>query len=250
MKTNGTISRVLQDSRQILQVAGVLSADLDAQILVSFVLKKDKTFLLSQPDFEVGQKEEKKIQELIERRAEGEPVAYLVGEKEFYGLAFKVNKTVLVPRPETEIMVEEVLGLIQKETGKINLIDLGTGSGCIVTAVLKNLEEKNLGKIKKSLAVDICKRALMVARFNFDKHGLSNQVEIRQSDLLANIKKNEMDNAIIMANLPYVPQEWQVGAGEKPETRGLSYEPAKALYAGYEGLEFYIRLFREIKEKN
>jgi methylase of polypeptide subunit release factors len=141
-------------------------AELD--LLVSFVLKKPVEFVLSHPEFKLTKGYEEKIKELIKRRKNGEPLAYIVKKKEFFGLELSVNKNVLIPRPETEILVEEVLDELGKSKGKIAVLDIGTGSGNIIISLSKNLIRQSVRSMKniKFLATDISKKALTVAKKN------------------------------------------------------------------------------------
>jgi release factor glutamine methyltransferase len=242
------IKNILATAKDLLKKENIKSYSLDAEILLSFILKKDKTFLFTKPDLEITERQKNKYFDLIRKRTKGEPVAYLLGQKDFFGLSFKVNKTVLIPRPETEGLVEFVLDFIKKQKDNFNLIDLGTGSGCIPVSILKSLSERDSQKIKKYIATDICRRAIKVAEFNFQKFDLSKKINYRQSDLLENITASELQNSIITANLPYVPDSWQE-QNRTSETIGLTFEPTKALYAREDGLEYYFKLFIELRDK-
>ncbi|MBU4482316.1 peptide chain release factor N(5)-glutamine methyltransferase, partial [Patescibacteria group bacterium] len=152
-------------------------SNLDAEVLLCFVIKKDKAFIYSHPEFELNKTQENKFKKFIARRIQGEPVAYVTEHKEFYGLDFLVNKNVLIPRPETEILVEESLTRLRslktlcrsllrqgyggQAGGQAFVLEIGTGSGCIIISIIKRIMNYELGI--KGFATDISKKALNVA---------------------------------------------------------------------------------------
>ncbi len=219
------------------------SAHLDAAILLSFVLNQPKEFIYSHPEYSPTKNQLQKFTRLIARRAAGEPLAYLTGHKEFYGLDFIVNKNTLIPRPETELIVDEVLELIKKNSSqRYTLIDVGTGSGCLPIALAKNLPKvPNI----KYYGLDISPEALKVAKRNATLHNISRKITFAQSDLLKNIFKSKIINLkskiILTANLPYLStKQYQAN----PD---LKYEPRQALIAGPDGLKYYRLLIKQIK---
>lgn len=207
------------------------SARLDAELLLSYVLKKPVTFLLAHDDSMVGIWSVWKYKRLIHQRKKGVPVAYLIGHKEFFGLDFKVNRHVLIPRPDTEILVECVISYFKSGVRDFILLDIGTGSGCIPIAVCKHVDGL------KAIAADISRQALKMAVRNAERYGLCRRIQFIKSDLLNNIdlKKLEGKTVIVTANLPYIPKQFQVS----PE---LHYEPSISLYGGDDGIEVYRRL--------
>ncbi len=216
------------------------SARLDAEVLLAYVLKKPASFLLSHDDSEVGFWSLWRYKRLIERRKKGEPVAYLVGHKEFFCLDLAVNRHVLVPRPDTEILVDCTIQYLRSQISDLRstvLLDIGTGSGCIPIAVCKNVEGL------KVVATDISSKALSVARKNVKKHGLLRRIQLVKSDLLDNVDlgKFKGKNLIVTANLPYIPKDFQVS----PE---LTYEPSISLYGGDDGADVYRKLTEQLKE--
>ncbi len=171
--------------------------------------------------------------ELCVRRENGEPMAYILGEKEFFGRKFLVSAAVLIPRPETEVMVEWAVELIQQklaggETWQV--VDVGTGSGCIAISVALLTGQQVLG-------VDVSTEALAVARANATR--LKAEVDFLQSDLLAQVEKYDL----VLANLPYVDRGWPW------LTRELDFEPEQALYAEEDGLFLIKKLLKEMAEK-
>jgi release factor glutamine methyltransferase len=228
------------------------SARLDAELLLAHTLKKPVTFLLAHDETEMGYFALRKYHRLIGQRKDGMPVAYLTGHKEFYGLDFEVNRHVLVPRPDTEILAERVIEYINQITeGAIDksrrrgsssspsviLLDVGTGSACIPISILKNIP--NI----KAVATDISGPAIKVAKRNIKKHGLKGRIKLIKSDLLKNVPGRlfKSKDVIVTANLPYIPKRFAV----HPSTK---FEPDIALYGGKDGLDIYKRLIKQLKE--
>lgn len=222
------------------------SSHLDAEVLLAFVLKKDRTFILSRLDKELNNIQINKFKNLIKSRLAGWPVAYLVGKKEFFGLDLKVNKDVLIPRPETETLVELVFEYIENVRSHkteiqepLRILDLGTGSGCIIISIAHSCESRNLKKDPASsagweyFASDISKKALAVARYNAKKHKV--KIKFKQGDLLKPWQDKHFD--IIVANLPYLAKKVD------PSTK---YEPKQALIARKKGLALIEKLFKQI----
>ena len=225
--------------------------DLDSEILLSHVLKLDRTFLLANLDKKLTIKQYKDFQKLIFRREKYEPIAYIINKKEFYGLDFYVNKDVLIPRPETELIIESVLNILNvendqaKRTNKsnisntLNILDVGTGSGCIAVSLAKNISQA------KIYATDISKKALKIAKFNTKKNKILNKIKFYQGNLLDPISKNIKFDFII-ANLPYLSEKQYKHIVEDRHACPLQYEPKSALLAQNDGLEFYIKLLKQI----
>ena len=222
-----TIDKLLKKTNNI--------SSLDREVILSFVLKKLKEFLFTHPEYILNKRQEKKYQELIEKRREGEPVAYITNNKEFYRLDFYINKTVLIPRPETEILIEEVIQ--DNKNKKVVIADVGTGSGCIAVTLSKLLPKA------KIYATDICKRALKIAAKNAQNHGI--KIDFTQGSLLEPLEGKKID--VLVANLPYGWEEWKNDSSA--ETIGLKFEPKKALFTKENGLYLYHKLFLEIKER-
>lgn len=190
---------------------------LDADILLSHVLKKPREFIYAHPEHELSKKQRKKYLELIARRKKLEPIAYIIREKEFFGLPFYVDKNVLIPRPDTEILVERILKLFDtsRYAGLLRVLDVGTGSGCIAITLKKYLPRA------KVIATDISQKALKIAKKNAKKNHA--KIIFYCSDLFNNIPKKYLGKIdIIVANLPYLPKNV---AGKK----SLKYEPNIAL---------------------
>lgn len=236
-----TIRDMLKKGTDVLaQAAGERStARLDAQVLLTHVLDSDRAAIYAYPECMVTPEQEQRFLELIERRARGEPVAYLVGRKEFYGRDFLVDQRVLIPRPETELLVEVALEAIRQriEAGRIPLLaDIGTGSGAIPITIA--LEEPRLPLI---YACDISTEALEVARLNCQLHALETRVHLLQGDLIAPLPE-PVD--ILTANLPYVGT--QELASITPDVH--AYEPHLALFSGPDGLVLLRRFCMEVRQ--
>jgi release factor glutamine methyltransferase len=209
---------------------------LDAELLCSHVTGFSRIQLVSRSEDELPAGALAQLLELIDRRKAGQPIAYLTGEKEFWGLAFTVTPDVLVPRPDTELLVEQVLAHARKTTGRLELLDLGTGSGCIAVAVAHEL--KKAGREFAMMAVDHSPGALKVARLNIMRHGLSARIALVESDWFSALQTGARFN-LIFSNPPYI------APGDPAVSRELKYEPQSALYSWDDGLADIKRLIRE-----
>jgi release factor glutamine methyltransferase len=217
-------------------LAGQAGARLDAQVLLGHVLGVERSALYTHPERALTPEQEQEFVTLLERRKLGEPVAYLVGHEEFFGLDFLVDRRVLIPRPETELLVEAALGAVREmfANGRTPLVaDIGTGSGIIPITLA--LQEPRLPYLYAS---DISSQALDLARLNAQRHGVERRVRLLQGDLLAPLPE-AVD--LLVANLPYVGSEEREALA--PDVR--DYEPHLALFAGPQGLDLLRRLFIE-----
>jgi release factor glutamine methyltransferase len=218
---------------------------LDLELIIAHILGKNREFVLVRPEFKLAKNQELKTKNLLARRMRGEPLAYIFGQKEFYGLDFKVNKDVLVPRPETELLVELVLQELQtKNYEPRTLIDVGTGSGNIIVSLAKNLRTKN-----KFVAIDISTKALSIAKQNAKIHKVSSDIKFIKSDLLDYLLKYPSlikNDCIFIANLPYLDTGWK-NLLRSNDTKGLKFEPQIALYAGIDGLDAYRKLANQLE---
>ncbi len=233
-----TIYQALEQATQFLLQTDQADARLDAQVLLSHTLHFERNFLYAYPEHILTSEQEQQYQSLLERRSRGEPVAYLTGHKEFYGLDFQVDKRVLIPRPETELLVEAALNACRKmlDAGRTPIVaDIGTGSGAI-PVTLAVLEPR----LPYLYACDISTDALDVAYLNCQHHHVEDRVRLLQGDLLAPLPE-PVD--ILTANLPYV------GTDEleelPPDVR--DYEPHLALFSGPLGLDLMLRFFQQLK---
>src|SRR2546422_10718210 len=177
----------------LLRAAGIATAALDADVLLAHVLGVTKEMLYAPPDTEISHGAERRYRDLIERRARGEPVAYLRGFKEFYGLRFTVDPRVLIPRPETETLVDAARELIAGRA--VTVADVGTGSGAVAIAIAAHERSVHV------IATDISNDALVVARENTLRNGVADRIGRRWGDLLAP-RTEQLD--VVVANLPYL----------------------------------------------
>jgi release factor glutamine methyltransferase len=224
---------------------------LDREILLSLAGDFSREYILAHPEKKLTNQQIKKYKSFLKRRCDGEPIAYISGKKEFYGLEFIVNKNVLIPRPETELLVEEVLQEIQNDachqTEKLPeaIVDVGTGSGNIIISILKNLPEKLREKIN-FYALDVSKSALRFSKQNAKKHRVDKKIKFIESNLLEYFlkkKKNIFENFYIVSNLPYVSRALY----EKNKSK-LKFEPKSALLGDKKGLGHYENLFKQVKK--
>lgn len=211
--------------------------ELEAELLMAHVLKKDRVFVMAYPEFIVRPKEVIQFNKLVRARLAGWSSAVLLGIKEFYGLEFKVNKDVLVPRPETEILVDTILDYV-KSKPEAMVMDIGTGSGAIITALSNNLKNKR----HLFYASDKSNKALIVAKSNAKKY--ETEIEFLNGDLLKPylpiLKRTKPKHIVIAANLPYLkPEEMKESSIKK--------EPKSALLSGSDGLWHYKRLFYQLQ---
>lgn len=237
------LQKLLNKAVSELKGVSIPTAELDVRILLEHALSKDDVYLISHSRDLITNSQYSKFRRYIRRRKSGEPVTYIVGHKEFYGLDFKVNKNVLIPRPETELLVEAALQYLQTRnyklaTRNLKVIDIGTGSSCIIISLIKSLETRNYKLETKFYASDISKKALAVAKFNAKKHSINNCIKFYHSDLFSNPKLPKKFDLII-ANLPYL----------KPDYKDLDFEPRSALDGGRDGLEIVKRLINILPDK-
>lgn len=213
----------------------------EAEVLLQYCLGLNKVQLYMELGEELKPEEESRLNQCLNRRLNLEPVPYISGYTEFFGLEFYVCPSVLIPRPESELLVEKVQAHIQKKFGKMNvslfISDIGTGSGCLAIALSLSLRHC------KVIAIDISREALKIALKNVLKHNVRNRIELIQGDLLSAMEIPKLD--IIVANLPYIP----FAEYEKLSRDELKYEPAIALLGGSDGLFYINRLLAQASEK-
>jgi release factor glutamine methyltransferase len=206
----------------------------DAELLMLHVLGKDKAWLLAHPHEILTAGETVRYYALVDRRLAGEPIQYIIGETEFYGLPFQVNHDVLIPRPETEHLVEKVIelagGFHRSLIPQPRIVDVGTGSGAIAVTLAAKLAYAEI------TAIDLSAPALAVARRNAKSNGVAGKIRFLQGDLLAPVAEERFE--IVVSNPPYVPQGDRDGLAV--EVR--DFEPRLALFAGDTGLDIYRRL--------
>ena len=224
-----TYREALLSGEKILDMAQIVDAKNDAWLLMEMVCKIDKTFYYVHMDEEIAADEMKEYESVLKKRAERVPLQYITGEQEFMGLTFHVNSNVLIPRQDTETLVEEALNLAKPG---MRILDMCTGSGCIIISILKNKTDI------KGVGCDISKQALIVAKENAKLNNVS--VAFEHSDLFENID-GKFD--MIVSNPPYIR------SAEIPSLMPevAQFEPIKALDGSEDGLEFYRRIIKESK---
>ncbi len=234
-----TIGALVAWARRMLSQAGVENSDQEALWLVAHALGLESHQLASKAEQPVADERRARAESLVSRRATREPLQYVLGTQEFCGLEFHVSPAVLIPRPESELLVQEVLrwGGSDKEAV---IVDVGTGSGCVAVTLATILEGARI------IAIDRSAEALAVARRNAERHAVGDRIEWMKGDLLSPLRERGMTGTVhaIVSNPPYIAEgDW---AGLQPEVRG--FEPGAALVAGPKGTEFHERLLRESGE--
>jgi len=228
-----TLKQALACARKTLAANNIDDAPLECELLLRHALKISRVQLYTDLDGELSPEQESTFWRLIERRLNGEPTAYIIRHREFFGLDFYVDPSVFIPRPESELLVEKALDLA-RERGMAILADIGTGCGAIATSLALNLPDA------KIYATDISSPALNVARLNCQKHGVADRVCLLQGDMLDPLPE-PVD--MIVANLPYVKEP------ELPAAAPAASEPLLALNGGVDGLEKISHLCRQVSSK-
>ena len=223
-----TLKQTLSHAREILNSSNIEDATLESELLLRRALKISRVQLYLNPDYELASKEEETFWHLIERRLSGEPTAYITGHREFYGLDFHVDRSVLIPRPESELLVEKALKLAQNRTTPA-IAEVGTGCGAIAISLALNLPQT------KIYATDISASALKTALTNCQKHGVADRISLLQGDMLGPLPE-PVD--LVVANLPYVRES------ELSRVNTHNFEPSLALNGGRDGLDKIRRLCR------
>lgn len=237
-----TISQLLKKNYNIIE-------SIDSQLLLAHILKKSREYILTHGDEKISFTAQVRFNRLVTKRKKGIPLAYLTGHKEFFGLDFLVNKHTLVPRPDTEVLVETVVSYIMKHIAynkqtDITLVDIGTGTGCIPIAIQKTIQQCNNVTIN-TIATDISKKALRIAKQNAKKH--NTQITFLHGNLLKPLIKTNLIPSqpntyplIVTANLPYLTKE------QFEQEPSIQHEPKSALVADKNGLALYEELLKQI----
>ncbi len=243
------INEFLNHYTAILNEKGFESASLDVEVLFCKVTGFSRVDLIAKSYDEVSKKDERSFKKLFERRLEHEPIAYILGKKSFCGFDFKINKNVLIPRPLTEeivnCVVDDVQGNKFKMRSDINIIDIGTGSGCIIISIVKNILNSCMNSRFHFFASDISKKALKVAKNNAKYFCVNENINFLKGNLKFP-KYGRFD--YIIANLPYVNQE-SIDYS-KDEQKDLKFEPKLALFHKDNGFFLIRKLLKKITKKN
>ena len=215
------IENVLNEAKNILHFSKIKTPLLDCEILLSNSINQNKKHIILNPKENLDLKQVNKFKSLIKRRIKGEPIAYLINKKEFWKNEFYVNKNVLIPRPDTEIIIEEVLKIYSKKS-QINVLDIGTGSGCILLSILEE-RSKFYG-----VGIDISKKSIDISRYNAKKMNLNNRTKFIHSNV-DNFKFGKYD--LIVSNPPYI----KLLDLKYLEKDVINFEPKLALNGGFDG---------------
>ena len=228
---------VLLVNQRLMEV-GIDTYRLDARLLVAHVLGISLTQLFSYPETPLNGAQLDRLEKLTQRRLGREPIARILGCREFWSLNFKIDESTLVPRPDSETLVEAVLAGIKNQNAPLSILDLGTGSGCLLLALLSEL------KSASGLGVDLSEEALKIAAENAKLLGLDDRVRFQYSDWLKNIDRNEKLFDIIISNPPYISESEIIHL----ESDVRKFDPHVALSGGDDGLHAYRELIPQMSE--
>jgi release factor glutamine methyltransferase len=220
-----TIIENLNLAIEVLKKSKVADPIKEAKSLLMLVIKKDLAFLIAHKDYKLSEKEQEDFNVFLKRRASREPIQYIRGSQEFYGLNFMVSPGVFIPRPETELIVEKAIEIL-KNLKEPYFGEIGVGSGCISISILHKVLQA------KALGVDISEKALQVTKRNAQMHGVAGRLKLLRSDLFENINSESFD--LIVSNPPYISEE-QI---QFLQDEVRKFEPLEALNGGAEGLLF------------
>lgn len=239
MQTVWRIKDLLEWTTRYFLDKGISESRLEAEILLAHVLKKDRVYLYANYEAPVNTDERAIYKEYIKRRINSEPIAYITGYKEFMSLDFEVSPQVLIPRPDTELLVETAIKL-SRDLNALRIVDVGTGSGAIAVSLAYYIDQAEI------YATDISLSALEIARRNANRHNVD--IGFRESDLLETFLVNQAEGIpcyfdMIVANLPYVAETER----ETLDPQVLDYEPHLALFAGEDGLDLYRHLIPQAR---
>lgn len=227
---------IVEYSRQLEEISD--TPRLDVEILLQKALGDvDRLYIHLNLQKELSKEQENIFLGFIEDRLKGRPIAYIVNNREFMGLDFYVEEGVLIPRPDTEVLVEEIIELC-KDRGNMDILDIGTGSGAITVSIAKYIEKSNV------TSVDISEIALEIGERNAKNNGVYEKIRFIKSDLFDNIKSEKIQFDIIVSNPPYIKKK----DIEDLHIQVKDYEPYNALEGGVDGLDFYRKITEESKE--
>jgi len=223
-----------------LESAGVPSHALAAELLLMHALNRDRTWLYSHPEDEVSATTLEKFHAIVAERASGIPTQHLIGKQEFWGLDFEVTPAVLIPRPETEHVIEVTLDRLgaERKNAPLQIADIGTGSGCIAIALAHEFPQAEI------IATDFSCTALEVARCNAARNNVADRIRFIESNLFEALREGSPKFDVIVSNPPYIP------LSEAPQLQRevRAHEPAIALFAGDDGLAIYAPLIRDARD--
>ena len=215
-----------------LRLKGVLSYQLDSELILSKILRKSREKIITDLNRKITLRDTIRFRQFIERRSKKEPIAYLLGEKEFWSKNFIVNKNTLIPRPETELMIDKIIKIYRKKS--INILDIGTGSGCIIISLLSELLNSS------GVGIDISNKAILIAKKNKEKNNITNRLRLLKRSF-KNIYNCKFD--LIVSNPPYIDKR----SLNKLEDDVRKYEPIIALDGGKDGLDVIEKVIYKAK---
>jgi release factor glutamine methyltransferase len=234
------LKQAVDSAYQLFVENDVPSPRLNAELLLMFALGCERSFLYAHPERDLTADEQSRYDEVVRERARGCPTQYITGHQEFWGLDLLVSPAVLIPRPETEHVVETVLELVKEYRfdgpGRLRILDVGTGSGCIALALASELPHAEIH------ACDISEEALEIARVNAARLALGGRVLFRKSDLLAVYLGEKFD--FVISNPPYVGE----AEADIVQKQVREFEPRIAVFSGHEGMDIYSRLIPEAQD--
>ncbi|MEP6901099.1 MAG: peptide chain release factor N(5)-glutamine methyltransferase [Actinomycetota bacterium] len=226
------ITEILRNATEVLQKSGIAESRREANSLLAFTLKKEKTFLIAHNDYQLSDEEEINFQSVLERRAGREPFQYITGKQEFYGLDFLLTPDVLIPRPETELIVENAIEILKMQE-KPTFCEVGVGSGCISVSILHEIQTAS------AIGLDISANALEITKLNAERHKVLERLKLKLSDVFG-ILSNEHFN-LIVSNPPYIP----IGDIKNLQAEVRRFEPLNALTDGQNGLSIIEKIITE-----
>lgn len=225
------IKEAIRKGMILLKTNNIQEPNLKSRLLMQYILNKPRQYMLIHDNEELTNKQEKAYLENIEKMIKGVPLQHITHSQEFMKMNFYVNENVLIPRPDTEILVEEVINIAKKTNAK-KILDLCTGSGAIAISLAKYIENSQI------TAVDISEEALRIAKLNAVNNNVEDKITFVKSDLFENIVKEKYD--IIVSNPPYIKKDFM-----KKLDKEVQQEPYIALDGGYDGLDFYRKIISE-----
>jgi release factor glutamine methyltransferase len=226
------IAETLLRATEILRASGIAEPRREASSLLAFALRKDRTFLIIHNNYELSGDEETAFATVLQRRARREPLQYITGKQEFYGLGFTVTPAVLIPRPETEMIVENAIEILKPQKNA-RFCEIGVGSGCISVSILHELETAS------ARGADVSERALEIARLNAETHRVLERLTLEISDVFDSLTGETFD--LIVSNPPYIPRQ----EIEDLQSEVRDFEPLNALTDGGNGLSIVEKIVRD-----
>ena len=225
-----TVQEILQKNYKDLLNHNIQTAKIDSEVILANILNTTRINLITKQDVTLNKEQEDLFSKLVERRKQKEPVAYILNKKEFWNENYFVDKRVLIPRPETEILIELLLKKIKDKNKAYKVLDLGCGSGCLLISFLKEMHKS------QGMGVDISSNALEVAKKNIELHNLNNRAKLMRLDLLTLHTKDKFD--VIFSNPPYLSSSDYAKLSEDVK----NFEPKQALVGGFNGVLYYKKI--------